>query len=47
MMNKILTNLLRVPLNRQEALWLLTEADLLAVGKLAGGIRRRSTRTAG
>lgn len=30
-----------VPLAREEALWLLTEAELLAVGKLADGIRRR------
>lgn len=29
------------PVSRQEALWLLTEAELLAVGKLADGIRRR------
>ncbi len=30
-----------VPLDRAEAFWLLTEAELLAVGKLADGIRRR------
>ncbi len=30
-----------VPLDREEALWLLTEAELLAVGRLADGIRRR------
>jgi cyclic dehypoxanthinyl futalosine synthase len=29
------------PLTRQEALWLLVDADLLAVGKLADGIRKR------
>ena len=29
------------PLTRSEALWLLTEADLLAVGRLADGVRRR------
>jgi cyclic dehypoxanthinyl futalosine synthase len=29
------------PVGRAEALWLLTEADLLAVGRLADGIRRR------
>ncbi len=29
------------PLDRQEALFLLTEADLLAVGRLADGVRRR------
>ncbi|WP_305041760.1 cyclic dehypoxanthinyl futalosine synthase [Geoalkalibacter sp.] len=29
------------PLNREQALWLLTEADLLALGKLADRIRRR------
>ncbi|RLB68017.1 MAG: dehypoxanthine futalosine cyclase [Deltaproteobacteria bacterium] len=29
------------PLNRDEALWLLTEADLLSLGKLADGVRRR------
>jgi cyclic dehypoxanthinyl futalosine synthase len=29
------------PIDRQEALFLLTEADLLAVGRLADGIRRR------
>lgn len=29
------------PLSRDEALWLLTEADLLVVGKLADRIRRR------
>lgn len=29
------------PLNRREALWLLTSADLLDAGKLADGIRRR------
>ena len=28
-------------INRQEALWLLVDADLLAVGKLADGIRKR------
>jgi cyclic dehypoxanthinyl futalosine synthase len=30
-----------VPLDRQEALWLLTGADLLEIGKLADGIRRK------
>ncbi|WP_027716381.1 cyclic dehypoxanthinyl futalosine synthase [Desulfuromonas sp. TF] len=30
----------RKPLDRSEALWLLTRADLLAVGKMADGIRR-------
>ncbi|ALC15079.1 dehypoxanthine futalosine cyclase [Desulfuromonas soudanensis] len=30
-----------VPLDRQEALWLLTEADFLEIGKLADGIRRQ------
>jgi cyclic dehypoxanthinyl futalosine synthase len=30
-----------VPLDRQEALWLLTEADLLEIGKLADGIRKK------
>jgi cyclic dehypoxanthinyl futalosine synthase len=29
------------PIDRSAALWLLTEADLLAVGKLADGLRRR------
>lgn len=29
------------PINREEALWLLTEGDLLDVGRLADGIRRR------
>lgn len=29
------------PLNREQALWLLTEADLLEVGKLANAVRRR------
>ena len=29
------------PINREEALWLLTEADLLDIGQLADGIRRR------
>jgi cyclic dehypoxanthinyl futalosine synthase len=29
------------PLDREEALWLLTEADLLSLGKLADGVRRR------
>jgi len=29
------------PINRQQALWLLTEADLLQVGKLADGIRKQ------
>ncbi|GFE56912.1 cyclic dehypoxanthinyl futalosine synthase [Geobacter sp. AOG1] len=29
------------PINRQEALWLLADADLLAVGKLADGIRKK------
>ena len=29
-----------IPINREEALYLLTEADLLAVGKLADAIRR-------
>jgi len=29
------------PLNREEALWLLTEADLLSLGKLANRVRRR------
>lgn len=28
-------------INRSEALWLLTEADLLGLGKLADGVRRR------
>ena len=28
-------------LNRDEALWLLTQADLLSLGKLADGVRRR------
>ncbi|HXV19439.1 MAG TPA: cyclic dehypoxanthinyl futalosine synthase, partial [Desulfuromonadales bacterium] len=42
MMNKIRHKIAAgVPLYREEALWLLTEADLLAVGKLADGIRRR------
>ncbi|MCK4620610.1 MAG: dehypoxanthine futalosine cyclase [Desulfuromonadales bacterium] len=31
----------RRPINREEALWLLTEADLLQVGKLADDIRRK------
>ncbi|HSR36923.1 MAG TPA: cyclic dehypoxanthinyl futalosine synthase [Desulfurivibrionaceae bacterium] len=31
----------RQPLKRDEALWLLTDAELLAVGQLADGIRRR------
>jgi cyclic dehypoxanthinyl futalosine synthase len=30
-----------VPLDRQEALWLLTEADLLEIGKLADGFRKK------
>ena len=30
-----------IPLNRQEALRIFEEADLLAVGKLADGVRRR------
>jgi cyclic dehypoxanthinyl futalosine synthase len=30
-----------IPIDRQEALWLLTAADLLAAGKLADAIRRR------
>jgi len=30
-----------IPLDRAEALWLLTAADLLAVGKLADALRRR------
>ena len=29
------------PLNREEALWLLTKEDLLSLGKLADGVRRR------
>ncbi|PLY00001.1 MAG: dehypoxanthine futalosine cyclase [Desulfuromonas sp.] len=29
------------PIDRDEALWLLTEADLLQIGKLADGIRQR------
>jgi cyclic dehypoxanthinyl futalosine synthase len=29
------------PINRKEALWLLTQADLLQVGRLADGVRRR------
>ncbi len=29
------------PLDRREALWFLTSADLLEAGKLADGIRRR------
>ncbi|MDX2494470.1 MAG: cyclic dehypoxanthinyl futalosine synthase [Desulfuromusa sp.] len=29
------------PINREEALWLLTEADFLKTGKLADGIRRK------
>ncbi len=29
-------------INREEALWLLTEADLLDVGKLADGIRQKN-----
>jgi len=29
------------PINREEALWLLTEAELLQVGELADGIRQR------
>jgi cyclic dehypoxanthinyl futalosine synthase len=36
--NKIAAGL---PIDRAEALWLLTEADLLAVGKFADSIRRR------
>lgn len=30
-----------LPLSHDEAVWLLTEADLLSVGKLADGIRKR------
>jgi cyclic dehypoxanthinyl futalosine synthase len=30
-----------VPVDRQEGLWLLTEADLLEIGKLADGIRKK------
>jgi len=30
-----------VPLDRQEALWLLADADLLEIGKLADGIRKK------
>ncbi len=29
------------PINRDEGLWLLTKADLLSLGKLADGVRRR------
>ena len=29
------------PINREQALWLLTEADLLQLGRLADGVRRR------
>lgn len=36
--NKITDN---VPLDRTQALWLLTEADLLQIGRLADGVRRR------
>jgi cyclic dehypoxanthinyl futalosine synthase len=31
----------RVPLSREEALWLLTEAELLQIGRLADTLRRR------
>ena len=31
----------QTPLNRDEALWLLTQADLLALGKLADGVRQQ------
>jgi cyclic dehypoxanthinyl futalosine synthase len=30
-----------IPLDRREALWLLTDADLLEIGKLADGIRKK------
>ena len=32
---------IKQPLERDEALWLLTEGDLLSLGKLADGVRRR------
>src|SRR6266581_9700724 len=42
MLNSITTKIAGgAQLNRPEALWLLTDAELLAVGRLADGIRRR------
>ena len=42
MLNKIKQKIEALqPLNREEALWLLNEEDLLCLGKLADGVRRR------